>query len=121
WMFQKKGYILVEKFVVDEDTLMTIVLDAGAEDMKSESQDSYEITTSPSNFEVVKRALSDKKIPTKLAELTMVSSNTIKLTGNDAKQILSLVDILEEHDDVQNVYSNFDIPDEVLREVEGER
>lgn len=117
WKFQKKGYIIIEKSAIDEDALMNIVLDAGAEDMKAEG-DSYEVITQPSNFDTVKKALADKKTPTKSAETTMVPSSTIKLTGADAKQILSLVNQLEEHDDVQNVYADFDIPDEVLKEIE---
>ncbi len=117
WKFQKKGYIIIEKSAIDEDTLMTIVLDAGAEDMKAEG-DTYEVITQPSNLDAVKKTLSDKKIPAKSAEITMIPSSTIKLTVADAKQILSLVDQLEEHDDVQNVYADFDIPDEVLKEAE---
>ncbi|MFH0839299.1 MAG: YebC/PmpR family DNA-binding transcriptional regulator [Candidatus Omnitrophota bacterium] len=120
WIFQKKGYFLVEKSTIDEDALMSVVLDAGAEDMKVED-DVYEITTPPASFDAVKKVLAEKKIPTKTAELTMIPSSTIKLAGGDAKQILMLVDQLEEHDDVQNVYANFDVPDEVLKEVEGEK
>ncbi len=114
-IFQKKGYFLIEKSVIDEDTLMAVVLDAGAEDLKVED-DGYEVTTTLANFETVKKALADKKIPTKSAELTMIPSNTTKVSGNDAKQLLALVDALEEHEDVQNVYANFDIPDEVIKE-----
>lgn len=114
-IFQKKGYFLIEKSVIDEDTLMAVVLDVGAEDLKAED-DGYEVTTPPANFEAVKKALADKKIPTKSAELTMIPSNTIKVSGSDAKQLLALVDSLEEHEDVQNVYANFDIPDEVIKE-----
>ncbi len=120
WKFQKKGYLLVDKTAVDEDTLMTAALDAGADDMKTEVDD-YEITSPPANFEAVKKALIDKKIPIKSAEITMLPSSTIKLSVADAKQVLSLIDQLEEHDDVQNVYADFDIPDEVLKEVEGEK
>jgi len=115
WMFTQKGYILIEKGNVNEEELMNIVLEAGAEDMKHEG-DNYEITTSMQDIEKVKQALQDKGIKWQVAELTMVPSSTIKLTGNDAKQILSLVEALEEHDDVQNVYANFDIPDEILEQ-----
>jgi len=116
WMFTKKGYFLIDKNDAKEDELMNIVLDAGAEDMKSDEKN-YEITTSVQNFEAVKQALQEKGVKCQDAELTMVPSSTIKLNGNDAKQILSLVDALEEHDDVQQVYANFDIPDEIIEQL----
>lgn len=116
WMFTKKGYILIERSQAKEEELMSIVLDAGAEDMKSDEKN-YEITTSIQDLENVKQALKKKGINWQVAELTMVASSTIKLVGNDAKQILSLVEALEEHDDVQQVYANFDIPDEILEQV----
>lgn len=116
WMFTKKGYILIEKSQAKEEELMSIVLDAGAEDMRSEEKN-YEITTSLQELEKVKQAIKDKGIKWQVAELTMIPSSTVKLTGNDAKQVLSLVEALEEHDDVQHVYANFDIPDEILEQV----
>ncbi len=116
WMFTKKGYILIEKSQVQEEELMSIALDAGAEDFKSDEKN-YEITTSVQDFEKVKQALQDKGIKWIDAELTMIPSSTIKVTGNDAKQVLSLIDSLEEHDDVQQVYANFDIPDEILEQM----
>lgn len=115
WMFTMKGYFLIEKSQAKEDELMNIVLDAGAEDMKSEEKN-YEIFTAPQNFEKVKQAISDKGIKWLDAEVTMVPSSTVKVTGNEAKQVLALVEALEEHDDVQQVYSNFDIPDEILEQ-----
>lgn len=116
WMFTKKGYILIDKSLAKEEDLMSIVLDAGAEDMKSDEKN-YEIITPLSDLEKVKQALKDKGIKWEVAELTMIPSSTIKLTGNDAKQILALVEALEDHDDVQRVYANFDIPDEILEQV----
>lgn len=116
WMFTKKGYILIEKSEAQEEDLMSIVLEAGAEDMKSEGKN-YEITTSVQDLEKVKQALKDKGVKWQVAELTMIPSSTVKLTGNDAKQILTLVEALEDHDDVQHVYANFDIPDEILEQV----
>lgn len=113
WMFEKKGYIEVDKSSVSEDKLMTIVLDAGAQDMEAE-EDIYTVTTDPKDFESVKKALEDNNIKPKNAELTMIPKSVVKLTGEDAKQILSLVEALEDSDDVQNVYANFDIPDEVV-------
>jgi transcriptional/translational regulatory protein YebC/TACO1 len=116
WMFTVKGYFLIERGQAKEDDLMTIVLDAGAEDMKADEKN-YEVFTSPQNFEKVKQALQDKDIKCQDAEITMVPSSTIKLIGNDAKQLLALIDALEEHDDVQQVYANFDIPDEIMEQV----
>ncbi|MFC1709380.1 YebC/PmpR family DNA-binding transcriptional regulator [Candidatus Omnitrophota bacterium] len=119
WMFQKKGYIVIEKKEIDEEKLMDIVLEAGAEDMKT-IDNNYEITTSPKDFEQVKKAIDDKNIKTQSAEITKIPSSTIKVTGSDAKTVIELVDSLEEHEDVQNVYANFDIPDEVLKESEDQ-
>lgn len=115
WIFTKKGYILVKAEAQDEDRIMSIVLDAGAEDMKTEA-DIFEITTSPADFEKVKAALTDSGITIESAEITMVPSSTVKLEGQEAKQVLSLAEALEDHDDVQSVYANFDIPDELLKE-----
>ncbi len=117
WMFEKKGYIVVNKSETEEDKLMDIVLDAGAEDLKAEDT-TYAITTSPSDFDKVKKAVTDDKIKIEASEITNVPKNTIKVTGDNAKRVLSLVDELEDNDDVQNVYANFDIPDDVLNELE---
>jgi YebC/PmpR family DNA-binding regulatory protein len=117
WMFTKKGYIVVEKSTISEDDLMNIVLEAGAEDLKTEDDKNYEIYMGLAEFEKVKKALDDKKIKYDLAEVTMIPSNYVKVTGNDARGVLSLVEALEEHEDVQNVYVNFDIPDEIIEEV----
>jgi transcriptional/translational regulatory protein YebC/TACO1 len=93
---------------------MNIVLDAGAEDLKSDDK-IYEITTQPHDLEAVKNAITDKKIAIQSAESTMLPTTTIKITDkNTANTILTLMDSLEEHEDVQNVYSNFDIPDELI-------
>lgn len=116
YMFTMKGYFLVERSQAKEDELMSIALDAGAQDFKSDAKN-YEITTLPQDFEKVKQALQDKGIKWQDAEITMEPSSTIKVTGNDAKQLLTLIDALEEHDDVQQVYANFDIPDEILEQM----
>lgn len=116
WMFTKKGYILVEKDKANEEKLMDVALNAGAEDMKSEG-DAYEITTAVQEFEKVKQALTDNKIPMQEAEVTMVPSSLVKVTGQDAKNVLALVEALEEHEDVQKVHANFDIPDEELEKI----
>ncbi|HOX54962.1 MAG: YebC/PmpR family DNA-binding transcriptional regulator [Candidatus Omnitrophica bacterium] len=116
WQFQKKGFILVDKTKIGEDKLMELVLDAGAEDMKTEGQN-YEISTSPQEFEKVKEALNKNKIETISAEVTMIPTSTVKVTGADAKAVLALIEALEEHEDVQSVYANFDIPEEILEEI----
>ncbi|MDD5005666.1 MAG: YebC/PmpR family DNA-binding transcriptional regulator [Candidatus Omnitrophica bacterium] len=115
WMFNKKGYIAIEKKDIEEEKLMNIVLDAGAEDMKTE-EEVYEITTAPADLEKVKKAIEQKNIKIQSAEITMIPSSTIEVTGADAKTNLELVESLEEHEDVQHVYANFDIPDEILKE-----
>ncbi|MCM8770940.1 MAG: YebC/PmpR family DNA-binding transcriptional regulator [Candidatus Omnitrophica bacterium] len=117
WMFSKKGYILIDKSSVKEDELMNIALEAGAEDIKSDDPKNYEIYTAPQDFEKVKSALQAKNIPLQVAEISMIPSSTIKIVGPDAKKVLGLVEALEDHDDVQQVYSNFDIPDEILEQV----
>jgi YebC/PmpR family DNA-binding regulatory protein len=116
WMFAKKGYMLIEKSQAKEDELMSIALDAGAEDFKVDEKN-YEIFTSVQDFEKIKQAIQEKNIKCQDAEITMIPSSTIKLVGNDAKQLLSLIEALEEHDDVQQVYANFDIPDDILEQV----
>jgi YebC/PmpR family DNA-binding regulatory protein len=117
WMFSKKGTILVpkngQKTPFTEDDLLGIILDAGADDMQSDESE-YTITTIPHAFEAVKKALDDKSIVTESASLQMVPSNTVKVTGKEAEQVLRLLEALEEHDDVQNVYANFDIDEKEL-------
>jgi YebC/PmpR family DNA-binding regulatory protein len=116
WIFEKKGYILVSKKVADEDTLMNIVIEAGAEDLKNDPQeDNFEIITSPEDLSKVKEALNGRGIKMEFSEITMVPKNTITLDEKTASQILKLMEALEDHDDVQNVYANFDIPDSVMQ------
>ncbi|MFA5410613.1 MAG: YebC/PmpR family DNA-binding transcriptional regulator [Candidatus Omnitrophota bacterium] len=116
WMFTKKGYFLIEKSQAKEEELMTLVLDAGAEDMKSDDKN-YEIFTAPQDFEKIKQVIEEKGIKCQDAEVTMIPSSSIKLAGSDAKQLLELISALEEHDDVQQVYANFDIPDEIIEQM----
>lgn len=116
WIFSKKGYLLIEKSQIKEEELMDLALEAGAEDFKSDEKN-YEITTSVQDFEKVKQAIQNKGINFQDAEITMVPSSSIKLAGNEAKQLLSLIESLEEHDDVQQVYANFDIPDEIMEQM----
>ena len=116
WIFDKRGYILVDKAKVDEDTLMSIALDAGAEDMKNDPrEDNYEIITAPENLDTVKNAIAGHKMDISLAEVTMLPKNYVPLEGNAAEQMIRLIDALEDHDDIQNVYANFDIADDTLK------
>jgi len=115
WMFEKKGYILVEKSKADEDTLMSLVLDAGAEDMENDpKEDNYEITASPENLNAVKEALVKGGLPVHVAEITMLPKSYVPLEGSTSEQMVRLLDALEDNEDVQNVYSNFDISDEAV-------
>jgi YebC/PmpR family DNA-binding regulatory protein len=116
WMFEKKGLFVVEKKDVDEETLMEATLDAGAEDIRDEGE-TFEVTTSPADFEDVKEALEDKGLPYVVAEITMVPNNTVKLEDKEAEQMLKLMDMLEDSDDVQKAYSNFDISEKTLAEL----
>jgi YebC/PmpR family DNA-binding regulatory protein len=113
FQFHKKGVILVSKSVVPEDDLLAIILDAGAEDMKTEG-DEYYIICTPDNFEIVKQAIETKNIKVESAEIHLLADNTVKVEGKDAENILKLMEILEEHDDVQKVHANFDIDDKEL-------
>jgi YebC/PmpR family DNA-binding regulatory protein len=113
WMFHKKGYFVVSRAKADEDKLMTQALDAGAEDMQTEDEN-FVITTAPNDFEKVKKALEDAGVALDVAETTMIPQTYVKLEGKEASQMLRLVETLEDNDDVQNVYANFDIPDELL-------
>jgi YebC/PmpR family DNA-binding regulatory protein len=116
WQFHKKGVLTVERGKIDEDRLLSLALDAGAEDVKS-GEKAFEIITSPQDFETVKKALADARIETSLAEISFVPQNTIKLEEKNAEQMLKLMEILDEHDDVQRVHANFDISDEVMEKV----
>jgi YebC/PmpR family DNA-binding regulatory protein len=118
WMFEKKGYILVEKAKVDEDTLMSAALDAGAEDMKNDpKEDNYEIIAAPENLEKIRTSIEASGIPVSLAEITMLPKNYAALDERQADQMMRLVEALEDHEDVQNVYTNFDVSDEVIAKV----
>ena len=112
WMFEKKGYILVEKSRADEDTLLSLALDSGAEDMVNDpAEDNYEITTLPESLNSVKEALTKGGVEVRLAEITMLPKSYVPLEGTASEQMVRLMDALEDNDDVQNVYSNFDIPE----------
>jgi YebC/PmpR family DNA-binding regulatory protein len=116
WMFHKKGDIAVPKSAAKEDDLMGIVLEAGAEDLRDDGEN-WEVLTDPSVFESVMEALKQAGIQTATAEVAMIPQNYIKLEGQQATQMIRLVEALEEHDDVQNVHANFDIDQKLLEEV----
>jgi len=113
WLFDRKGIIIINSNSIEEDTLMDIALEAGAEDIVNNG-DEFEIVTDPSNFEAVNKVLEEKGIQIENSEITMIPQNTVKLEGKDADKMLKLIDELEDNDDVQNVYSNFDIDEEVM-------
>ncbi|MEZ5424744.1 MAG: YebC/PmpR family DNA-binding transcriptional regulator [Pyrinomonadaceae bacterium] len=108
WMFDRKGYIVVDKKKRSEEELFEIAIEAGAEDVKEDGEN-FEIFTSQEDFETVHEAVKAAGIEPEVAEVSMIPQNYIKLEGNDAKQMLKLYDAVDDHDDVQNVYSNFDI------------
>jgi YebC/PmpR family DNA-binding regulatory protein len=116
WMFDKKGVILADRAAVDEGKLVEVAVEAGAEDV-SESGSEWEVTTTPQSFDSVKQALEGAGIAPSSAEVTMVPQSSVAVDGSDARQVLRMVEALEDHDDVQAVHANFDIPESVLAEV----
>jgi YebC/PmpR family DNA-binding regulatory protein len=112
WMFTQKGTFTLDASAVDEDELLEICLEAGADDVKNEG-DAFEVTCDVGSFGEVKQALADAGVETIAAEIAMVPSNTVTLEADKARQVLNLMEALEDHDDVQNVYANFDIPEDV--------
>jgi YebC/PmpR family DNA-binding regulatory protein len=118
WLFNKKGYILVNKAKASEDSVMSVALEAGADDMKNDPKEgSYEIITSPKDFDSVKAALEKADIKIDSSEVTMLPQNYVALDEKTAEHTVRLIDELEDHDDVQNVYANFDMPDEFVEKV----
>jgi YebC/PmpR family DNA-binding regulatory protein len=113
WMFERKGQILIEKEKAGEDQLMTIVLDAGADDLRDDG-DHWEVISPPEAHDAVLHAIQNAGIPTVSEEVAMVPKNLMKLEGKNAQGMLRLSEALEEHDDVQNVYSNFDVDEKEL-------
>jgi YebC/PmpR family DNA-binding regulatory protein len=113
WMFEKKGLILIGKDKTDEDRLIEVALDAGALDVKDAGKE-FEVTTDAAKFEGVKKALEDAGFKSNYAEVTMVPQSTVRLTGKEAEHMLKLMEGLEDSDDVQKVYANFDIADEEM-------
>ncbi len=113
WIFDQKGLLVFEKDQVDEEQLLDLALEAGAEDVKEE-ETQFEVITDPSDFESVKNAIDDAGLTYVLSEITMIPKNTVKVEGKKAQQMLNLMQALEDNDDVNHIYANFDISDEVL-------
>ncbi len=117
WMFSKKGLITVNTADANEDKLLEIALAAGADDMQT-TGDVFEITCEPAAYEKLKETLKEKDIATEVAEISMVPQNTVPVNdAAGARKIISLMEAFEDHDDVQNVYANFDIPDEIVSRI----
>jgi YebC/PmpR family DNA-binding regulatory protein len=117
WMFTKKGLITVNAANADEEQILEIALSAGADDMQAVGE-VFEITCEPGAYEELKRTLQDKEITTEVAEISMVPQNTIDISDeHTAKRIISLMEAFEDHDDVQNAYANFDIPEEIIAQI----
>jgi YebC/PmpR family DNA-binding regulatory protein len=108
WLFEKKGYIVVDKTAKPEEDLFEIAIEAGADDLRDD-EDNFEIITSPENFEGVQSAIKSAGIEPQMAEVSMVPQTYVKLEGGNAQQMLRLMEAIEDHDDVQKVYANFDI------------
>ena len=115
WMFEKKGTFVIAADQADEETLMNIAIEAGADDVVAD-RDIIEVTCHPSAYSAVKQALEARQIQTVSAEIAMVPNNTVRVESDHARQVLKLMEALEDHDDVQKVYANFDMPDEIYDE-----
>jgi len=117
WMFDKKGLIVFEQELVDEDKILEVALEAGADDVVT-TEDQYEVHTELASFESVKQAFDDQELQYTMAEITMMPQNTVQVDDEaQAAQVLQLMDAIEDADDVQKVYANFDIPDEILQRI----
>jgi YebC/PmpR family DNA-binding regulatory protein len=117
WNFTKRGVFAVNATDASEEKLMEVALDAGAEDIINDGE-TLEVRCEPAAYESVKKALADHKVPTQSAEITMIPGSTVTVGGDEAEKVLKLIEAFEEHDDVQNVYSNYDISDEVMAQME---
>jgi YebC/PmpR family DNA-binding regulatory protein len=118
WVFERKGLISFERNKVDEETVMAVAIDAGAEDIRS-TETTLDVITTPEDFERVKEAIERSGLQYAVAQVTMVPKTTVSVEGKQAQQVLSLIEALEDHDDVQEVYANFDIADELLESLKS--
>ncbi len=117
WMFRKKGIISVERRAVDEEKLLELALEAGAEDMSSDDPEGFQVTTAPENYQAVRDALEKAGIAVAHGEVSLAPENTVRVSGHAAEQVLKLVEELEDHDDIQNVAANFDIDADELAHI----
>src|SRR2546426_3705959 len=113
WMFEKKGYLVVDKGQLTEDELMEIVLEAGGEDLRDDGE-SYEVLTAPESYHRVREALERRKVPIATGEISMVPKNRVRVEGQKARSLLNMMEALEDQEDVQHAYANFDIADEEI-------
>lgn len=116
WIFEKKGLVVVSAGGLQEDEVMELALEAGAQDVRREDE-TYEITADPGDFESVKKAVEARGWKIEMAEVTMIPQNTVKLEGKKAEQMLKMMDALDDHDDLQRVFANFDIADEEMMKI----
>jgi YebC/PmpR family DNA-binding regulatory protein len=116
WMFDKKGLIVFDQSQTHEDEILEVALNTGAEDLIT-TEDQFEVQTEPAAFEEVKQAFDERELPYTMAEITMVPQNSVNLDETRAVQVLKLMEALEDSDDVQKAYANFDIPDEILQRI----
>lgn len=116
WMFDKKGIVVIPAAELHEDEVMELALEAGAQDVRVEA-DTFEITTEPSDLEQVRKAVDDKKWKIELFEITMIPQNTVKLEGKKAEQMLKMMDALDDHEDLQKVFANFDISEDDMMKI----
>jgi len=117
WMFETKGYITVDKKGVDEETLTALAIDLGAEDIKADDSEVFEVITAPSDFQTMKDKLTEAKMPITTAEINLIPKNTVTLEENQARKCLALMNELDEHEDVKTAHANFDIPEDILEKV----
>lgn len=118
WMFANKGLFTIDKTAIGEDELIELALDAGAEDVKTEG-DLYEVTCPVESFQALRKAIMGRGITPTVAEISQIPQNTVKLAADTGRKMLKLMDGLESNDDVQHVYSNFDLPDQIMAEMAG--
>ncbi|WP_025321090.1 YebC/PmpR family DNA-binding transcriptional regulator [Deferrisoma camini] len=118
WLFESKGYLTVPKSAVSEEQLLELALEAGAEDVR-DGEGVWEVLTEPDQYDAVRSGLEQAGVPIESAEVTMLPKNTVKLQGADAERMLRLMEMLEDNDDVQNVYANFDIEDAEMERIAG--
>ncbi|MCK5358123.1 MAG: YebC/PmpR family DNA-binding transcriptional regulator, partial [Elusimicrobiales bacterium] len=117
WMFEKRGSIQVEKPDINEDELMTFAIDSGAQDFQV-SDAAYEVITAPEDFDAIKTKLLEKKYKINSSELTMIPKNEVKVGEDKAQKVINMMNAFEDHDDVKEVYSNFDISDEIFAKLD---